>query len=141
MEYEEYERMQENEPTDDELLDMLDAYGFMEYTVGGGEEGETYSTANGDWLACLDYHSYVTADGDLKVAYHVVVNSESGCFIDTVESGVLVNDEVSWLIDLPMRYFAIAQDMAVASLCDTYSAVGANSRWNQRMQEIIEKIS
>ncbi|MBO76777.1 MAG: hypothetical protein CME17_05025 [Gemmatimonadetes bacterium] len=43
----------------------------------------------GDWLACFDYHVYTDPDCVTKLAYHVVVNSDSGGFIDTLETGCI----------------------------------------------------
>jgi hypothetical protein len=49
----------------------LDAYGHLNWTVG-----------NEDWTACFDA---IRVGGSVK--YHVVVNCESGGFIDTIETG------------------------------------------------------
>jgi len=51
----------------------LDAYGHLAWTVG-----------DENWIACLDYD--ISPDGK-RYAYHVVVNCESGGFIDTLETG------------------------------------------------------
>ena len=66
------------------LVKSLDAYGHMEYCVGFGEEGDD----RGDWLACADF-AVGKVNGKLAVAYHIVVNSESGGFIDTLETDVV----------------------------------------------------
>ena len=52
-------------------MPKLDAYGHMNWTVG-----------NEDWLACFD--AIRKGEG---LSYHVVVNCESGGFIDTLETG------------------------------------------------------
>ncbi len=67
-------------PTDAEILAPLDAYGHLQWTVG-----------NEDWLACIDFHVYAGSDeeADLLVGYHIVVDCESGGFIDTLKSGVV----------------------------------------------------
>lgn len=73
-------------PSDSEMLERLDAYGHLAYTVG-----------NEDWVACADFIVYIHPDhklGDILVAYHVVVDCESGGFIDTMSSGVLAADEL-----------------------------------------------
>jgi len=90
----------------------LDAYGHLSYVVGWSDEGREDLTEmeiiakaaegglsdeqikqlsedsalgdRGDWLACVDF----ARDGNF-VAYHVVVNSDSGGFIDTLEQGLL----------------------------------------------------
>lgn len=59
------------------LRETLDAYGHLTWTVG-----------NEDWLACADA-SVGRFDGDLYLAWHVVVDCESGGFTDTLESGFL----------------------------------------------------
>jgi hypothetical protein len=62
----------------------LDAYGHMEWTVG-----------NEDWIACFD--AIRTADG---IAYHVVVDCESGGWIDTLDSGTIAVDDANALENL-----------------------------------------
>lgn len=70
------------------LLAELDAYGHLSYTVSYGEEGDD----EGDWMAAADFA--VGKIGRRKVvAYEVVVNSESGGFVQTVEQGVVPADE------------------------------------------------
>lgn len=90
----------------------LDAYGHLSYCVGFSDECDpepepamvvlakadqmtdeelelAQSPRNcGDWLACVDFDR----KGDY-VAYHVVVNSDSGGFIETTEQGVLTLEE------------------------------------------------
>lgn len=66
------------------LRKELDAYGHLSYCVGYGEEGDD----RGDWLACADFVVGVV-EGQQVVAYHVVVNSESGGFIDTLQEDVV----------------------------------------------------
>lgn len=75
--------------TEKEMLDALDAYGHLTWTVG-----------NEDWLACADFAVFVNRDGDVLVAYHVVVDCESGCFTDTPEAAVVnLKDDESLLKD------------------------------------------
>ncbi len=57
--------------TDGEDPEKLDAYGHLAWTVG-----------TEDWLVCFD----AIRTGD-TIRYHVVVDSESGGFTDTVEHG------------------------------------------------------
>jgi hypothetical protein len=71
----------------DEPLE-LDAYGHMTWTLG-----------DSDWMACFD----AVRVGD-SIAYHVVVNCESGGFIDTVEQGVVPITEAAKLSILPSKY-------------------------------------
>lgn len=57
------------------LMDTLDAYGHLTWTVGSE-----------DWLACADA-SLGRFHGRLFLAWHVVVDCESGGWIDTLETG------------------------------------------------------
>jgi len=57
------------------LRDTLDGYGHMNWTVG-----------NEDWVACADA-SLGRFKGRLFLAYHVVVDCESGGFTDTLDRG------------------------------------------------------
>ena len=59
------------------LLDKLDGYGHLSWTVG-----------NEDWLACADA-VVGRFNGKVFVATHVVVNCESGGWIDTFDKAVL----------------------------------------------------
>jgi hypothetical protein len=94
---EQYMRGQDaqHEPSDSDFLENcgLDAYGHMEWTVG-----------NEDWVACLDA---VLSPEMERIAYHVVVDCESGGFTDTTESGVVRIDDadaIQYLKSLPGRY-------------------------------------
>lgn len=74
--------------TDAEMLGELDAYGHLTWTMG-----------DQDWLACFDAKRF----GD-KIAYHAVVNCESGGFIDTIEKGVIPVADAESLFGLPESY-------------------------------------
>lgn len=73
---------------------MLDAYGHLDWTVG-----------NEDWLACFD--AEIVAD---KIVYEVVVDCESGGFVDTIERGEIPFDKVSSLYGLPDYYADICRE-------------------------------
>jgi hypothetical protein len=60
-------------PSDFEMLKELDAYGHLNWVVG-----------NDDWIACFDAIRH-----DDRIAYHVVVDCESGAFTDTLESRIV----------------------------------------------------
>jgi len=91
----------------------LDAYGHLSYVVGFNTDDDEESVPEmlllakademtdeeieaaqqglrdcGDWIACTDFDRI----GD-HVGYHVVVNSDSGGFIDTLEQGVYTVEE------------------------------------------------
>ena len=71
----------------------LDAYGHLNWTVG-----------NSDWLACFDA---IRVPGGIK--YHVVVNCESGGFIDTPEKNTVALDQAEALLGgLPEYWEGIA---------------------------------
>ena len=59
----------------DKFGDVLDAYGHLTWTVNMRP-----SKDGGDWMACFDARRM--AGG---IEYHVIVNSDSGGFIDTFE--------------------------------------------------------
>jgi hypothetical protein len=82
-------------PTDAEMLAKLDAYGHLTYTVGFSDESDDApeDADRGDWLACCDYVVWKHPSRGVLVAYHVVVNSDSGGFIETVERGVVTADK------------------------------------------------
>lgn len=62
----------------------LDAYGHMEWTVG-----------NEDWVACFD--AIRVPEG---ISYHVVVDCESGGWIDSLDEGVIAIDDHNRLENL-----------------------------------------
>lgn len=65
----------------------LDAYGHLTWTVG-----------NDDWIACFDARR--TPEG---IEYHVVVDCESGGFVDTLEHRTVpaTEDGIRALLALP----------------------------------------
>lgn len=62
----------------------LDAYGHMAWTVG-----------NDDWIACFD----ARRNGD-RIEYHIVVNCESGGFVDMLEHDSVPIADGSAIADL-----------------------------------------
>ena len=79
----------------------LDAYGHLSYTVGWSDEDQPEDAPDrGDWLACVDFDR----QGDF-VGFHVVVNSDSGGFIDTLESGVLTLEEARDKLPCLLEYW------------------------------------
>ncbi len=74
-----------------EMIKKLDAYGHMTYGVGFGYEG----SPDGDWQAYADFEIDSFA-GEMLIAYHVVVNSESGGFLETGEAKVVTADEAPY---------------------------------------------
>ena len=88
-------------PSDEEFLANagLDAYGHLTWTVG-----------NDDWIACFDA---VLSPDKTRIAYHAVVDCESGGFTDTIESGVVRVEDAKKLIHLPDSY--------LDSCCEQYA--------------------
>jgi hypothetical protein len=83
----------QHEPSDSDFLANadLDAYGHLAWTVG-----------NEDYIACFDA---VLSPDKTRIAYHVVVNCESGGFLDTIEQGVVpVEEAKAKLHHLPDSY-------------------------------------
>lgn len=87
----------------------------------------------------------MTPDDELRVAYHVVVNSESGCFIETVQEGIVSGEGTirAYLLDLPLHYFSIAREAMerVPTRSESQDAVDCNSRWNTAILRTIEEIA
>jgi hypothetical protein len=105
----------------------LDAYGHLTWTLG-----------DNDWMACFD----AVRVGD-SIAYHVVVNCESGGWIDTLEHGTIPLDEAGWLVDLPSKYV----DSAIENHLDARSKrepVGrlayrdCEKRWARHIKQLIK---
>jgi hypothetical protein len=68
-------------PTDEELLASLDAYGHLTYVTGFSDEWNedvSEDSDRGDWLACFDFKAWKHPSRGVLVAFHVVVNSDSG---------------------------------------------------------------
>jgi hypothetical protein len=92
----------QHEPSDSDFLANadLDAYGHLAWTVG-----------NEDYIACFDA---VLSGDKTRIAYHVVVNCESGGFLDTIEQGVVpVEEAKAKLHHLPDSY--------LDSCCEQYA--------------------
>ena len=131
---------------DDPLLEQLDAYDHLSYVVGySDEDNEDVSedSDRGDWLACFDFLVDRNPDGTIKVAHHVVVNTDSGGFIDTVDRGVvtLSEDMKKAPFDLPDYWASIGMDHGT---CWTEKEVKdsweCNKRWNRDLKEAIANI-
>lgn len=102
----------------------LDAYGHLEWTVG-----------NEDWLACFD--AVRVPEG---IAYHVVVDCESGGFTDTIESGTVPVEEAMTLAGLPGRYADMCGEMYVDSedfpMPDADEYADCDRRWAEHLRAL-----
>lgn len=73
---------------------QLDAFGHLNWTVG-----------NEDWIACFD----AIVEGD-QIHYHVVVDCDSGGFMDTLEDRRIPLADVASLYSLPSYWADICSD-------------------------------
>lgn len=110
-------------PSDAEILRELDAYGHLTWTVG-----------DEDWVACFD-----AIRCDDRIGYHVVIDSESAGFTDTVERAVFPATQESvdrYLVGLP-RYWAdiAAQEHGVAIDDDDLQSVADS--WESHCSSLI----
>jgi hypothetical protein len=108
-----------------QAMAQLDAYGHMNWSVG-----------NEDWIACLD-----AALGPHGIVYHVVVDCESGGFIQTVEGGeVLLSEALAKLADLPWRYAQACLDACDGEDApDTDEIEACAASWRAHLEDLIEQ--
>jgi hypothetical protein len=125
--------------TETEAMDSLDAYGHLTYTLGFSDESNedvSEDSDRGDWLACFDFCVF-TEDGKTKVAYHAVVNSDSGGFIDTTEKGIVDASEAPF--GLPENYLDAGFEQGVVWTDREYKdAVACIDRWKRDLQAAID---
>jgi len=125
-EWEDYIKDEERKlmPSNDEMLSELDAYGHLNWTVG-----------NEDWLACFDAVRH-----DDRIAYHVVVDCESGGFTDTLEKGVIPVTDIDQLRGLP--------DTWVSTCMEHYAGQKGHGRiqwkrteknWNKHLDQLLKQ--
>jgi len=148
-----------NTPTDGELIEQLDGYGHLTWTVGYSDEGCEdprcecpkfevceglvplckscgHPEYRGDWLACFDFKMFDHLDKGLVIAYHVVVNSDSGGFIEMYDSGVVTPDKAPF--DLPDYWTSLGMDDDTAwSEKEVKNSWECNERWNKALKEAI----
>ena len=120
-------------PDDSELLEGLDAYGHLTWTVGFGEDGDE----RGDWLACFDFAVFDHPERGKLVVYHVVVNSESGGFIDTLEARVVETSKAPF--NLPDYWAGIGMEQGDWTDEEVNKASQCNEQWNKALREALEK--
>jgi len=157
-----------NTPTDDELIAELDAYGHLTWAVGYSDEWSEDNVCpcpmvwepgkpvkapeyrddsctkcggrehRGDWLACFDFKTFDCPDRGILIAYHVVVNSDSGGFIDELESGVVTPDKAPF--DLPDYWASVGMEGGTAwSEEEVKDSWDCNKRWNEELKRLIEQ--
>ena len=123
-------------PSDEELIEELDAYGHSKWVIGWGEEGDE----RGDWRAYFDFFIHTNPDGDTKIAVQTVYNSESGGFIHATNRVVPV-DKAWQIFNLPNYEMSLDMDMAESMWTDEEikEAEECNERWNKSLKESIDK--
>jgi hypothetical protein len=124
-----FQRKEEYSKAEKALLDRLDAYGHCSYSVGG-----TYDD-DGDWNAFGDF-VVGKIDGKKVVAYHVVVNSDSGGFIDTVESDVV--DAANAPKGLLYRYVDSACEQGNLAEGEYESSMESAARFDADLLEVLK---
>lgn len=80
-------------PSDEEMLDSLDAYGHCRYTVS--EEYPDEPERESDTLLAFDWNVFAHPEhrlGDLIVSFEVVLDQESNHMNDTIDSGIFCID-------------------------------------------------
>ena len=146
-------------PLDEELLSGLDAYGHLRWVVGYSDEwcedprcecaefvvvGEDVSPMckncghpphRGDWLACFDFTVYDCPERGKLVAYHTVVNSDSGGFIDCVEQHVVRKDNAPY--DLPDEWAYVSMEEVPWSVNEWRAANKCNEEWNAALKKAL----
>lgn len=117
-------------PSDRDLLDGLDAYGHLTWVVGTEDfkDGK-----GGDWLACFDFEVFDHPERGRLVAYHTVVNSDSGGFIETMEEYVVEAAKAPF--NLPDYWAGIGQEQGQWSDEDYEEAYRANEAWNKALRD------
>lgn len=119
----------------------LDAYGHLQWAVGWSDyayDDVPKDGSRGDWLACAD----LDRRGNY-VAYHVVVDSDSGGFNDEMDKGVLTLAEARNKLPGLLEYWLdIASEHLVADgAWFTKSEERDNLRtckaWRKAVQQIL----
>jgi hypothetical protein len=119
-------------PSDADMLAGLDAYGHLTWVVG-------YDNDDGDWIACFDFEVFDHPERGKLVAYHTVVNSDSGGFIDTLESAVVEADKAPF--NLPDYWAGIGQEHGGWSDDDFEEASRVNEAWNAALREALSAVA
>ena len=118
-------------PTDKEMLAGLDAYGHLTWAVG-------YENDNGDWLACFDFEVFNHPERGLLVAYHVVVNSDSGGFVETAQTDVVEAEAAPF--NLPDYWMGVGLEPGGDwSDDDIAEATRTNESWNEALAAEIKR--
>lgn len=116
--------------------DELDAFGHLTWTVGFCAEDA--DDDRGDWLACFDF--VCRREGDaVVVEYHVVVDSDSGGFTDTLEHRTRTAEDAPF--DLPIYWADISRSGhgVVWTEEEVGDALETNERWNEALRAALAR--
>lgn len=114
--------------------DALDAFGHLTWTVGFCAEDE--DDDRGDWIACFDF--VVRRDeSSIRVEYHVVVDSDTGGFTDTLEHQTVDAERAPF--DIPLYWMGISRDGHGVAWTgeEVEAALETNERWNEALRDAI----
>jgi len=108
------------------MTERLDAYGHLNFTVG-----------NEDWIACFD--AIRTPEG---IEYEVVVNCESGGFIDTVEHRTVpaTLEGIRSLLGLPDCFASICMEHYADDTEEEYGPVewkDTLESWDRHLRDLV----
>ena len=136
-----YQEQQEGACEDPEgaALDSLDAYGHLAWCVGTeGEHPDYPNEVAGDWLACFDYTVFEDSKGNIAVAYHVVIDSESGHFTDTLQQCVVLAKDAPF--GLPAEIADTEQSFNEVPWTEEEikDAAKCNEAWNKELKAAIK---
>jgi len=126
---------------DKKAMAKLDAYGHLTWVSGYSDEWRDVGaqTDRGDWLACFDFIVFKCRSRGIMVAYHTVVNSDSGGFIMTAEEGVVVADKAPF--DLPDYWTSVGMDGGVQWLDEEIkSADDCQRSWEASLRHEIGRV-
>jgi hypothetical protein len=105
----------------EQAFKQLDAYGHLEWTVG-----------DENYLCCFD--AGLAPNG---IAYHVVIDCESGGWIDTVEKAIVPLDKAEELKRLPWRYADVcAENEVVTEITDIEECA---KQWIKHIDSLVEQ--
>ena len=121
------------------VLSKLDAYGHLSYVVGFSDEWREVADEKdrGDWLACFDFRVFRCRSRGAMVAYHAVINSDSGGFIETGEQDVVHVDNAP--LDLPDYWASIGMDGVEWLEEEVASANRCQKTWENDLRREIER--
>ena len=80
-------------------------------------------------MACCDYAVFTDEEGVVKIAYHVVVGSDSGGFVETPETRVVTADKAPF--NLPACWMDIGLEQVVWTEAEFQEGTRINAEWNQ----------